>query len=171
MKKPKTKRYYFNNQIRAKEVRLIDETGKNLGIKPFSEALKMAYNKRLDLVQITEKVSPPVVRMVDYGKFLYQQKKEAKKLQKKEEMKAVRLGFREGEHDLGTKAKKIDIFLKNDYKVRIDLYLRGREKKFSDLAKEKLENFLKKISSEYRIIQEPKKVPRGFSVVISKKQS
>ncbi len=169
MKKQKAKRFYFNNQIRAKEVRLIDEKGQNIGVKNFSEALRIAYDKGLDLVQITEKVKPPVVRIVDYGKFLYQQKKEAKKTQKKEEMKAVRLGFREGEHDLETKARKIDIFLKNEYKVRIDLHLRGREKKFFDLAKDKLENFLKKIKTEYRIIQEPKKVPRGISTVLVKK--
>ena len=148
---------------------MIDEEGKNLGVMSLSDALKIAYQKNLDLVQITEKVDPPVVRIVDYGKFLYHQKKESKKVQKKDDMKVIRLGFKEGEHDLKTKAKKIDNFLQSGYKVRVDLYLRGREKIFSDLAREKLKEFLEVLETDFKIIQDIKKVPRGISAVIIKK--
>ena len=94
------KKYRLNNQIKARELRVIDEQGKNLGIMPTSQALALAYEKNLDLVEITEKTSPPVAKIMDFGKFLYQQKRLAKKEKKRKELKIIRIGFKEGEKDL-----------------------------------------------------------------------
>jgi len=134
-----------------------------------SEGIKLAFEKGLDLVQVTEKVYPPVVKIVDYGKFLYQQKKSLKKSKKKEGFKVVRISFKEGIHDLERKAKEIKEFLEEGCKVRIDLYLKGREKIFKDLAKEKFTHFLGLIKADYKIVQEIKKVPRGLTVLIVRK--
>ena len=149
---------------------MIDEEGKNLGVMKLEEALKMAFERHLDLVEITSKANPPVVKIVDYGKFLYwQRKKEKEKKKQQKELKCIRIGFKESEHDLNFKAKKISEFLEDGHQVRIDLILRGREKAFSEQAIEKIKNFLEKIEISYKIIQEPKKVPRGISAMIVKK--
>jgi len=163
------KKYRLNNQIKAREVRVIDEEGKNLGVMPTSQALSLAYERNLDLVEITEKVSPPVAKIMNFGKFLYQQKRAVKKERKRKELKIIRIGFKEGEKDLETKAKKIDGFLKEGEKVRIEIRLRGRERNFFDLGQKKLLSFLEKISQEYRIIQEVRRAPTGWNLVIDKK--
>jgi len=164
------KKFRINNQIRAREVRVIDEEGKNLGVMKLEEALKLAFERHLDLVEIAPKANPPVVKIVDYGKFLYQQKKKEKEKKKKQkELKCIRIGFKESEHDLSYKAEKVTEFLEEGSPVRIDLILRGREKIFVQEAKEKIKKFLEKIEIEYKFIQEPKKVPRGISALIIKK--
>ena len=151
-------------------MRVIDEKGKNLGVMKIEEALKMAFERHLDLIEIAPKANPPVVRIDDYGRFLYwQRKKEKEKKKTQKEMKCLRIGFKESEHDLNFKAKKISEFLEKGHPIRIDLMLRGREKMFFEQAKEKLKKFLEKIETDYRIIQEPKKVPRGLSTVLIKK--
>jgi len=168
--KSNIKKFRINNQIRAREVRVVDEVGKNLGVMKLEEALKMAFERHLDLVEIAPKVNPPVVKIIDYGKFLYwQRKKEKEKKKQQKELKCIRIGFKESEHDLDFKVKKISEFLENGHQVRIDLILKGREKAFKDQAIEKIKNFLEKIKVNYKIIQEPKKVPRGISTMIVKK--
>ena len=148
----------------------MDEEGKNLGIMKLEEALKMAFERNLDLVEIAPNANPPVVKIIDYGKFLYwQKKKEKEKKKQQKELKCIRIGFKESEHDLDFKAKKISEFLEEGHQVRVDLILRGREKIFADQGIEKLKKFLEKINFEFKIIQEPKKVPRGISAMIVKK--
>ncbi|MDD5144539.1 MAG: translation initiation factor IF-3 [Candidatus Pacebacteria bacterium] len=167
------KRTYINNQIRAREVRLIDETGKQLGVVSLEDALGMAREKNLDLIQVTEKVDPPVCKIGDYGKYQYQQEKKEKTLNKQKggELKEVRLTFNISPHDLETKAKLAEKFLKKGDKVKVELYLRGREKAFGDFGREKVNKFLELLNSltEIKMERELKREPRGFMTIISKK--
>ncbi len=167
------KRLPVNIQIRAKEVRVIDETGKQLGVMDLEKALQLAKERNLDLIQVTEKVDPPVCKILDYGKYLYQLKKKEKiaaKKQKGGELKGVRLGFSISQHDLEVRARQAEKFLKGGDKVRIEMILRGREKALGDFAKEKINKFLEILKDliPYKIERELKKEPRGFTMIISK---
>ncbi|MDD3098245.1 MAG: translation initiation factor IF-3 [Candidatus Pacebacteria bacterium] len=154
-----------------KEIRLIDEKGKQLGIFSFQEASQKAQERGLDLVPVTTKTTPPIYKLGDYGKLKYQKEKELKKKKLQERHtapKSVRLGFNEGEHDLNTKIKKVEKFLKEEKPVTIEMKLRGRQKAHFDLAKEKIEYFCQKITTEHKVIQPLKKVPRGLIIVLKK---
>ncbi len=168
MKKP-----LINQQIRAKEVRIVDENGNQLGIVPLKEALQMAQNKSLDLIQVTEKVVPPVCKIGDYGKYLYSLKKKDKKPKAKSgELKNIRLSFNISDNDLLTRAKNAVKFLNNKEKVKIDLLLRGRQKGLDQVGKDKINKLIEIIEKqgiEIKIEKELKKVPRGFSMIIAKK--
>ena len=166
-------RIIANTQIRAKEVRVIDETGKQLGVMGLESALRMAYERNLDLIQVTEKVDPPVCKIMDYGKYSYQEKKktqESAKKQKTSELKGIRLTFNIGQHDMETRARQAEKFLKAGDKVRIDIVLRGREKALGNFAREKIGKFLEVLQPfvPYKIERELKKEMRGFSMIISK---
>jgi translation initiation factor IF-3 len=167
------KKFLINNQIRADKVRVIDEEGKNLGIFPLEEALKMAKERNLDLIQITDKADPPVCRIFDYGKFLYRLKKKGreKKKEKGGETKGIRLGFNISEHDMETRANQAKEFLEKGNRVQIEMILRGREKGLSNFAKEKIKKFLETLGklTPIKIEQELKKTPKGFIMIISKK--
>jgi len=167
------KKPLVNRQIRAKEVRVIDETGKQLGIMALEKALQMAQERNFDLIQVTEKVDPPVCKIMDYGKFIYQQKKkekEAFKKQKGGELKGIRLGFNMAQHDLEIKAKQAEKFLKEGNKIKIEMQLRGREKALSGFAKERINKFLELLRDliSYKIERGLKKEFRGFTMIISK---
>jgi len=165
------KKYLVNEKIKAERVRVIDEDGKNLGIFKLEEALKIAREKNLDLILITEKADPPVCKIGDYGKFLYEKEKREKEKKKEVEIKGIRIGFNISLNDLKTKANQAERFLKEGKKVQVELILRGREKSFEEIGKEKIEKFLEilKEKIEIKIDQELKRVPRGFIMLISKK--
>lgn len=150
---------------------MIDETGKNLGVLNIEQALALAKEKNLDLIEIVSTVQPPIAKIYDFGKFLYQKEKEYRKQrakQRTDELKNIRLTFGIGKHDLEFKARQAEDFLRDYTKVQIDMVLRGREKARSDFAKQKLDEFLKTIKQPFRIIQEAKRAPRGFVVIIGK---
>jgi translation initiation factor IF-3 len=154
-----------------KEIRLIDEKGKQLGIFSFQEASQKAQERGLDLVFVTNKTSPPIYKLGDYGKLKYQKEKEFKKKKLQERHaspKSIRLGFNEGEHDLDTKVKKLEKFLQEGKTVTIEMKLRGRQKVHFDLAKGKIDHFLQKIKIEHKIIQPLKKVPQGLITTLKK---
>lgn len=163
----------INNFIRSKEVRVVDETGAQLGIMNIFDAIDLAKSKGLDLIQVTEKVDPPVCRIADYGKFLYQQQKKEKKIghPKGGELKEIRLTFGISSHDMETKAKQAEKFLKEGNKVKINMTLRGREKAMGQFATEKLKKFLEQLNLiiPIKTERELKKEPRGFTMIISKK--
>ncbi|MFA7714690.1 MAG: translation initiation factor IF-3 [Candidatus Paceibacterota bacterium] len=164
----------MNNQIRSPEVRLIDETGKQIGVLPLAEALRMAQEKKLDIIQITEKVEPPICKLGDYGKYLYaEQKKERKEKVsgKTGEIKGIRLGFNIGVHDLETRAKQAEEFLKDGSKIKVELILRGREKGLRGFAEQKIDQFLEILNSKIPIKteRELKKEMRALTIIISKK--
>ena len=161
-----------NNQIRAKEVRLIDETGKQVGVVSFEQAAELAIARKLDLIQVTEKVEPPVCRLMDYGKYLYSLQKKERKAKPKAagEVKGIRLGFNISLHDLETRVNQAEKFLKKGYKVRVELRLRGREKAFGEMAKGKISQFLEILEKLMPIKVERglKREPRGFTIIIAK---
>jgi len=167
------KRIFINNQIRAREVRVVDETGKQLGVFALQEALQMARERNLDLIQVTEKVMPPVCKIGDYGKYFYSlQKKErkAKIKTKTGELKGIRISFGISVHDLETKAKQAQKFLEKGYKIKLELILRGREKALGNFAKEKVNQFMEILGKliPFKIERELKREPRGFTMIIAK---
>lgn len=161
-----------NNYIRAKEVRVVDETGKQLGIMPLEEALAISKKRNLDLIQVTEKVVPPVCKIGDLGKYLYQQQKKERKIkQVGGELKEIRIGFNISPHDLGIKAKLAEKFLKKGDKVKLSMPLRGREKALGNFAKDKINHFFNFLDNliPVKIERDLKREPRGFTMIISKK--
>ncbi len=166
------KRPIVNTQIRAREIRVIDETGKQLGVMGLEKALQIAQERNLDLIQVTEKVEPPVCKIMDYGKYLYQEKKKEKQASKKQggELKGIRLRFNISQHDLETRARQTEKFLKDGDKVRVEMVLRGREKTLGNFAREKINKFLEILQgiTPYKVEKEIKREPRGFSMIISK---
>lgn len=150
---------------------MIDETGKQLGVMSLAEALQKSQERGLDLIQVTEKIEPPVCKIMDYGKYLYQQrKKERGQKPKGGSLKGIRLGFGISQHDLETRARQTEKFLKQGNKVRIEMRLRGREKALADFAKEKINKFLEILQSliPYKVERDLKREPRGFTMIIAK---
>ncbi|MDP1890105.1 MAG: translation initiation factor IF-3, partial [Gemmatimonadaceae bacterium] len=144
---------------------MADETGQQIGIMSREEALKLAQGKKLDLVEVAPMAKPPVARIMDYGKHIYREEKEERKQrakQKKDTSKIIRISLNTGSNDLKIKAEKTDVFLKEGLKVQVELVLKGRakyQKTFSDLGKQKVENFLKLITVPIKTISELKKQP------------
>lgn len=136
-------------------------------------ALQIARGRGLDLVQITEKVDPPVCRITDYGKYLYQEekKKRATRPKKVGLLKGIRLRFNISSHDLETRVRQTEKFLKQGHKVKIEMHLRGREKALGDFAKNKVNSFMEILEAKipFKIERELKREPRGFSMIIAKK--
>ena len=156
-----------NEQIRDKEVRLIDEDGGQLGILPIREAQQMAYDKNLDLVKIVPNAKPPVCKIIDYGKYKFEQtkrEKEAKKKQKVIHVKEVRLSPNIGEHDKNTKMRQAEKFLQAGDKVKVSVRFRGREMAHTSAGKEILDNFAKDLA-EISAIDKPAKM-EGRSMVM-----
>lgn len=150
----------INEQVRDKEVRLIDENGAQLGIVSSREAQKLADERKLDLVKIAPTAKPPVCRIMDYGKYKFDQtkkEKEARKKQKTVDIKELRLSPSIDTHDVQVKVKKAIEFLKNGDKVKISIRFRGREIGHSKSAMVILENFAKDVE-EYGIIDKPAKM-------------
>ena len=160
----------INEAIRIPTVFLIDENGTQIGEISTSEALQLAKQQELDLVEVSPKAVPPVCRIMDYGKHLYQQSKQirvAKAKQKKVEIKGVRIGLRTDSHDLEFKKAQSDKFLKQGDKVKIDIVLKGREKAHQDLARKNLQDFITGITTPYKIEDPIKRFPGGFNVIIA----
>lgn len=164
------RKFLVNNQIRAEKIRLIDESGKQLGIFSLEEALKIAKERNLDLIQVTEKVEPPVCKMGDYGKYLYQVQKKEKK-ERGGQVKGIRLSYNISLHDLETRVDQAEKFLQKGDKIKVELILRGREKGLSDFGKEKIKNFLELLENKIpiKIEQDLKRTPGGFIMIITKK--
>ena len=151
---------------------MIDDTGANLGVLQTSEALRLAKEKGLDLVEISPMTNPPVAKIISFDKYRYQEEKKFKKqraAQKTQEMKQVQISVREAEHDLGVKATRVNKFLEEGHKVEVLLNLRGREKAHQDLAKQKLRDFMKIINPEHKILSDIKWTGRGFNIQVVKK--
>jgi len=164
------KKPFINNQIRAIRVRLIDETEKQVGVVSLGEAIQMARERNLDLIQVTERTEPPVCKIMEYGKYLYSLQKREKGVKKSSEIKGIRLGFNISPHDLEIKANLAEKFLKKGNRVKINMILRGREKGFSELAKEKIKQFAEILGKKIpmKVEKELKKESRGFTMIITK---
>lgn len=131
----------MNEEIRVPEVLLIDDKGSKLGTKALEEALELAYSKDLDLVEVAPMAKPPVCRILDYGKFKYQQQKkekDARKKQKTQTLKEIKMRPKIDEHDYNFKVKAIINFLKNGHRVKVSVFFRGREMAFLDKGRQVL---------------------------------
>lgn len=150
---------------------MIGEQGEQLGVMPTTEALKLAREADLDLVEVGPNVQPPICKIMDYGKYMYQKERQEKKSgsrQKEQETKTIRVGFKTGVHDLDVKARKTDEFLKEGNVVKVELTLRGREKGVAHIGKEKLAVFLTHISEPFVTQDEPRRSPYGWVIMIQK---
>lgn len=131
-----------------------------MGIKSLEEALQIAQETGVDLVEVAPKASPPVCKILDYGKYLYRQNKleqKAKKSSKQGELKGIRVTFRIDVHDLETKVKQAEKFLKQHNNVKVTLVFKGREAAYADMAKQKLDFFFKSLQDVAHMDQAPKK--------------
>ncbi|WP_456433267.1 translation initiation factor IF-3 [Thermosulfuriphilus sp.] len=163
------KRYRINQQIRAREVRLIGADGKQIGIVPLSQALEIAQEHDLDLVEIAPQAQPPVCRIMDYGKFLYQQNKKAQEAKKKQstiQVKEIKVRPKTDEHDLAVKIKHIRRFLEEKNKVKVRLWFRGREIVHIDRGREVLNRIVEAVSDIGRIEQTPKMEGRQMIMIL-----
>lgn len=162
----------INRAITAKEVRVIDETGENIGIISTDKALALAEDKELDLIEISPTANPPVAKLMDFGKYQYLEKRKvklAKAGNQVTETKSIQIKIGTGEHDLELKAKKIGQFIKNGHRVKIELFLPGRAKYLEkEFLAERLERVLRLIPEEYKVAEEIKKGPKGMFLIVEK---
>ena len=162
----------INHQIRAKEVRVIGPEGENIGVFPLSEAIERARAEGLDLIEISPNANPPIAKIMDYGKFTYEQQKKRKEAKAKShttETKSVQVKIGTGENDLNLKAAKAAQWLREGHRVKVDLFLWGRYKYMEfNFLKERLERFLKLIQEELKLAYPIGKSPKGLTTVIER---
>ncbi|RUM32256.1 MAG: translation initiation factor IF-3 [Aquifex sp.] len=171
----KLKDYRVNRQIRAKECRLIDENGQQIGIVPLEEALKIAEEKGLDLVEIAPQAKPPVCKIMDYGKFKYELKKKEREARKKQrehqiEVKDIRMKVRIDEHDLQVKLKHMKEFLQDGDKVKVWIRFRGRENIYPELGKKLAERIINELQDLAEVEVKPKKEGNFMIFVLAPKR-
>lgn len=162
----------INDAIRAKELRVIGAEGENLGVLSLNEALKAADKAKLDLIVISPNAKPPVAKIMDFGQYRYETKRKASEVKAKShvtETKSVQVKIGTGEHDQSLKAKRAAEWLNEGHRVKVDLFLWGRYKYMEQgFLKERLERFLKIIPAEYKLADEIKKSPKGFTCTIER---
>ena len=163
----------INEQIRDREIRLIGEDGEQLGIMSAREAMKIAQEAELDLVKIAPAAKPPVCKIIDYGKYKYEQarkEKEAKKKQKTVEVKEVRLSPNIDTNDLNTKINNAKKFISKGNKVKVTLRFRGREMAHVQQSKHILDDFAETLA-DVAVVEKPAKMEgRAVSMVLAEKR-
>ena len=163
----------INEQIRDREVRLIGEDGEQLGIMPAREAMKIAMEAELDLVKIAPTAKPPVCKIIDYGKYKYEQtrkEKEAKKKQRTVEIKEVRLSPNIDTNDLNTKVNNAKKFISKGNKVKVTLRCRGREMAHVQQSRHILDDFAEMLSDIAVVEKAAKLEGRNMSMVLAEKR-
>ncbi len=161
-----------NSEITASQVHLILNDGQSRGTVSINEALQAAHQANLDLVEISPKAEPPVVRVIDYNKFRYEQEKRSRqsaKLAKNPQLKEIRLSYGIGAHDLETKARRAKEFLEAGNFVKVYIQLRGRQNIFPQIARGNLENFQKVLDADLE--QEISHIGNRVSLVIKTKRN
>ena len=168
-------RLNINNEIRARELRVIGAEGENLGVLPIEEALRKAKEAGQDLIEISPQAVPPVAKIADYGKFEYERSKKDKAVRAKSkvsETKEVQIKVGTGEHDMLLKARKAAEWLADGHRVRAELFLKGRYKGMEEaFLKERLMKFLERIPYAYRIADPVVRSPKGFAGIIERDPS
>ncbi|MBN3946682.1 MAG: translation initiation factor IF-3 [Nostoc sp.] len=163
----------INERIRFPKIRVIDTDGAQLGIMPPQEALQLAEEKQVDLVLISDKADPPVCRVMDYGKYKFEQEKKAREARKKQhtaDVKEVKMRYKIEEHDYNVRVKQAERFLKDGDKVKATVMFRGREIQHSDLAEELLKRMATDLEPYGELQQAPKKEGRNMMMLISPKK-
>ena len=160
----------INEKVRSREIRLIDDEGKQFGIVPTSEALKLARERGLDLVEVSPKTTPPVRKIMDYGKFKYQLAKKAQEAKKKQtvvQLKELKLGLKIEEHDLMFKIKHVRGFLDEGCKVKIIIMFKGREVLHVDMGDKLAQKIIDSIKDIGELEQKPKFDGRNIVMVFA----
>jgi len=167
-----TDRLSINNEIRARELRVIGAQGENLGVITLDAALAAAKVAGMDLIEISPSALPPVAKIMDYGKFEYERSKKEKVAKAKvkiSETKEVQIKVGTGDNDMMLKAKKAAEWLAEGHRVRAELFLKGRYKGMDEkFLKERLEKFLTRIPYAYKVAEPVAKSPKGFAGVIER---
>ena len=162
-----------NEDIRAREVMVITDTGEKLGVKPTSEALNMAYDKELDLVLVAPGAKPPVAKFMDYNKYRYEQKKKAKEAKKKQhvmQLKELRLSPKIEKHDFETKLRNGRKFLEKGDKLKISIRFRGREMAHTDQGRNVMMDFAKRVEDIAEFESRPKQDGRTMIMTLVPKK-
>lgn len=164
----------INHQIRAAQLRVVDEQGANLGVLSLGEALVAAEARGVDLIEISPNAVPPVAKLMDFGKYQYLENKKQKLSRAKTqvtETKSIQVKIGTGDHDLAIKAGKVTEFLQEGHRVKIDLFLPGRSKYLDkNFLNERLERLLKFVAVNYKISDAVKKSPKGLTTVIEREK-
>lgn len=167
-----TERTRINREIRAPKLRVIGAEGENLGVLDTDEALRAAQTLGLDLIEISPNAVPPVAKIMDYGKFQYEQKKResaARAKVKVSETKEVQIKVGTGENDMRLKAKKAADWLAEGHRVRIELFLKGRYKGMEEaFLKTRLEKFMLLIPYTYKVAEPITRAPKGFAAILER---
>ena len=162
----------INNQIRAKELRVIDSEGQNLGVLSIRDALELAQSKGLDLIEVSPNANPPIAKVMDFGKYQYEVSKKLKKAKagsKQTETKSIQIKIGTGDHDLALKAKTASKWLKEGHRIKVELFLAGRTKYMDEkFLKERLDRVLHLITEDYKISDAYKRGPKGLITTIEK---
>lgn len=165
----------INNQIRAAELRVIGSEGQNLGIIPLSEALEQARNAGMDLIEISPNAVPPIAKIMDFGKYQYEQNKKQKKARagaKPTETKSIQVKVATGDHDLELKAKTASKWLKEGHRIKVELFLSGRAKYLNEnFLRERLDRVLHLITENFKVAEPIKKGPKGLMLTIERDTS
>lgn len=160
----------INNRIRAKEVRLIGPDGSQMGIKDTREAMEIAERANLDVVLVAPNAKPPVARIMDYGKYKYEQQKKEKEARKKQKvinLKEIRLSPTIEEHDFNTKLGHAKKFLSKEDKVKVSIRFKGRAITHKDIGRKVLERFAEALKEDGQIEQRPKMEGRSMFLVVA----
>jgi translation initiation factor IF-3 len=162
----------INREIRAKELRVIGAEGENLGVISLADALKAAETAGMDLIEISPNATPPVAKVMDYGKFEYERSKKEKAVKAKakvSETKEVQIKVGTGDHDMQLKARKAAEWLAEGHRVRAELFLKGRYKGMEEaFLKARLEKFLTLVPYAYKMAEPVTRSPKGFAGVIER---
>ncbi len=161
----------MNERIRAREIRLIDENGEMMGVMPPGRALDIAREKNLDLVEVSPNAMPPVCKLMDFGRFKYEQAKkenEARKHQKTITLKEIRMRPRTDEHDVAVKTRKIQEFLAEGDKVRVSVQFKGAEMRHPDLGRKLLDQIADVLKGTVTIERSPIMEGRMMSMIVSR---
>lgn len=168
----KNKHTKINEAIRSPELRVIGPTGENYGIISKQEALIRAKENGLDLIEISSNTVPPIAKIADFGKYLYEQNKKQKAAKAKAhtvEVKTIQVKVGTDENDLAIKAKKSSEWLKEGHRIKIDLFLPGRTKYMDPkFLESRIERILKLITEDFKVADSVKKSPKGLSIIIER---
>ncbi len=163
----------INNQIRAKELRVLDNENKNLGLLSIKDALEMAQSRGMDLIEISPNSNPPIAKIMDFGKYQYEANKKLKKVKagaNRTETKSIQIKIGTGDHDLELKAKTASKWLKEGHRIKVELFLAGRAKYMDEkFLKERLDRVLHLVTEDYKVSDSYKRGPKGLTLTIEKK--
>ena len=169
----KEKKRLLNDQIKAHKIQLITDDGENLGEMTLDEAKVKAKSEELDLMEMWKTGNVTIVKLLDYGKFLYRQKKQEQKNKQKgkaPDLKTIRITFKIGDHDLEIRRKQAEKFAKGGHPLKVNLMLRGRENQYSEIAADKMKSFVESLDELYKLDGQLKKSGNTFNAMLKVKK-